>query len=139
MEILPTAPMDQLGLASVIVQLRVACDAYGRKISEGKGSPRDVVCWTQLIDSLRKAESDWPDIQKKNNLVIATAEVEQKWIELSIAYCGRLKKMPMRLAKQLEGLDAMSIQIKLWAEIDSIMAMFYDEHFQPPSVPTLEE
>jgi hypothetical protein len=82
--------------------------------------------WVLVCDQLRKIEKDNPDINRANENTLDRAETETKWAEACSAVRSALDAVPQRMAKQLEGLDAVSIKEKLKSEMNVVLGILAD-------------
>jgi hypothetical protein len=128
---------DALGLQGSIDRLRAAEARAGAQFN-ATGGYRDAQTWISIGESLRKTELSLLDFQQRSDSYLEIAEVEKTWATALASFAQRLKSLPSRMAKQLEGLDAMSVRIKLADEMDSIIRQFAEG---PPeeNLPELSE
>jgi hypothetical protein len=115
-----------LGLPAAIQRFREIEKLSADRFAENPADMNRFAIWIQSTEQLRKVEKDNPAIARDNESTIDKADAEAKWAEACAAVRSALDAVPQRMAKQLEGLDAVSIKEKLKAEMNVVFGILVD-------------
>jgi len=121
---------DGTGLAAAIQRFReaekLASEHYARVAHRPALAGPALQNWILVADQLRKIEKDNPEIARQNDKSVDIDVVEAQWSQGFAAFAGALDAIPQRMAKVLEGLDAVAIQEKLKNEVRITLEAFRD-------------